>query len=136
MARSPRQDDKWGEAAIGAGFTLLPNHFIGINEFVDEERQLSPTEMFVLLQLLSAWWAAERLPFPSKATVARRTGLSPRQIQRAMTALEQKGYVRRVERFNEARGRMSNYYDLAGLVHAVAAAAEEHPQAFKRKVRD
>jgi hypothetical protein len=136
MARAARTDEKWGPAAITAGFTLLPNHLIGLNQFVAEERHVTPTEMFVLLQLLSAWWQAERLPFPSKATIARRTGLSPRQIQRAMTGLEEKQYLRRVERYNEARGRMSNYYNLSGLVQAVTEAALAEPQAFRRRAKD
>jgi len=126
--------DKWGEQAIAAGFTLLPNHFLALNQFLPDDRRLSPTEMLVLLQILSAWWSKDKLPFPSKATIAQRAGLSPRQVQRALTALEQSGFVKRVSRYNRNQGRTSNQFDLTGLVAAVVGAAESNPTAFKRQI--
>src|SRR5687767_5772113 len=85
-----RTQQKWGEAATAAGFTVLPNHLLSINQFLSVDRQITPTEMVVLLQVLSAWWSADKLPFPSKTTIARRAGLSPRQVQRALSGLEGK----------------------------------------------
>jgi DNA-binding MarR family transcriptional regulator len=127
--------EKWGSEAIAAGFTVLPNHFIALNQFVGEEKALSPTEMLVTLQILSSWWSKDRLPFPSKATIASRSGLSPRQVQRALTALEQKGYVERITRYSTNQARTSNQFKLTGLVTAVAEAAKDHPAAFKRQVQ-
>jgi len=128
-------EQKWGSAAINAGFSILPNHFISINQFVQEEARITPTEMLVVLQIISSWWSKERLPFPSKATIAARAGLSPRQVQRALTALEQKGYIERLTRYNRSQARASNQYDLSGLVAAVVKAAEENPGAFKRQAQ-
>lgn len=125
--------EKWGPEAIAAGFTVLPNHFLALNQFVDEQKALSPTEMLVVLQILAAWWSKDRLPFPSKATIATRAGLSPRQVQRALTALEQKGYIERVTRYSTNQARTSNQFKLDGLVTAVMNAAREHPAAFKRQ---
>ena len=42
---------------------------------------LSPTQLAVLMQLCDFWWDSERKPYPSKATLAERLGLSPRQVQ-------------------------------------------------------
>ena len=125
--------DKWGSDAISAGFTVLPNHFISLNQFVEDDKKISPTEMIVILQILSAWWSKDRLPFPSKATIGTRSGLSARQVQRALTGLEDKGYINRLVRFNRNQARASNQFDLSGLVSAVANAAERHPGAFKRQ---
>jgi predicted transcriptional regulator len=127
--------EKWGADAISAGFTVVPNHLIAINQFVDQAKRLSPTEMLVVLQILQAWWAKDRLPFPSKATIASRAGLSPRQVQRALTSLEAKEYIQRVKRFAANQGRTSNQYDLDGLVRTVMAVAARNPTAFKGSLR-
>lgn len=126
--------DKWGQSAIGAGFTVVPNHLIALNQFVTEERRISPTEMIVILQLLAAWWSKDRLPFPSKATIAARAGLSSRQVQRALTSLEQKKYLERITRFSTNKARTSNEFKLDGLVEAVKHAADNQPAAFKRLI--
>lgn len=124
---------KWGSDVVSAGFTSLPNHLLSINQFVPKENHLTPTELLTLFQILSAWWDADRLPFPSKATIARRLGLSPRQVQRALNGLEEKGYISRVARFYQNRGRASNSYDLSKVVALVRTLAAQNPDAFKRR---
>lgn len=126
-----RTREKWGEAVINAGFTILPNHLLALNQHLTHERQLTPTEMFVLLQVLLAWWSANRLPFPSKAAIAARTGLSARQVQRALASLEQKRLLTRTARYQEGRGRMTNLYDPGGLVQAVTEFATRQPNIFE-----
>jgi predicted transcriptional regulator len=124
---------KWGSDVASAGFTSLPNHLLSINQFVRKENRLTPTELLTLFQILSAWWHADRLPFPSKATIAKRLGLSPRQVQRALNGLEEKGYITRVARFYQNKGRASNSYDLSKIVALVQVVAGENPDAFKRR---
>jgi len=97
------------------------------------DRQVSPTEMVVLLQILAAWWSVDRLPFPSKSTIGRRAGLSPRQVQRALSSLEEKQFLARVARYSSNRARSSNEYDISGLVNLVRKLGEAYPDAFKRK---
>lgn len=128
-----RTRNKWGEAVTAAGFTIVPNHLLGINEFVDEENKLSPTEMVVLLQILMAWWSAERMPFPSKSTISSRAGLSARQVQRALAALERKGILQRHARYGEDNARRSNQYNLVDLVAKVQGLVEISPEAFRAK---
>jgi hypothetical protein len=132
MAKSStaRTQEKWGKEVIEAGFTILPNHFVAINQFLDADRKLTPTEMFVLLQVLLAWWSASRLPFPSKAAISARTGLSPRQVQRALASLEKKGHLVRTARFQSGRGRTTNAYDPSGLVAIVREMAAKQPNVF------
>jgi hypothetical protein len=130
---APTMSRKWGSDIVSSGFTSLPNHLLSINQFVRKERRLTPTELLTLFQILSAWWHAEQLPFPSKTTIARRLGLSPRQVQRALNGLEEKGYLTRVARFYPNRGRASNSYDLSKMVALVRVLAEQNPDAFKRR---
>lgn len=129
-ASTARTNEKWGKAVVDAGFTILPNHLVAINQFLDKSRQLTPTEMFVLLQVLLAWWSADRLPFPSKAAISARTGLSPRQVQRALASLEKKEFLVRTARFQTGRGRTTNAYDPGGLVAAVREMAAKQPNIF------
>jgi hypothetical protein len=88
--------------------------------------------MVVLLQILLAWWDPSKLPFPSKATIARRAGLSPRQVQRSLTSLEAKEFISRVARFNNSSARSSNEYDVGGVARAVRKYADAYPTAFRR----
>ena len=88
MSAATGFERKWGQGVVDAGFTMVPNHLIAANGFLSVEERVSPTEMFLLLQLLSVWWNASDMPFPSKATLAKRLGLkSTRQVQRALGSL-------------------------------------------------
>lgn len=48
--------------------------------------------------------------------LAERLGLSPRQVQRHIADLETAGLVERVERRAPHGGKLTNVYDLGGLV--------------------
>lgn len=122
---------KWGEDALLAGFAILPNHLIAINQFLPSEQKLSPTEIVVLLNVVSFWWGAEKMPFPSNITLAMRCGISSRQVQRAIKALEARGLVRRRVRFSATGTRMTNELDLRGLVSVINTLARQTPDAFK-----
>ena len=71
------------------------------------------------------WWEADKVPFPSKDTLARRMGKSPRQVQRYLTQLEEAGFISRIERFNGRKAQVSNGYALAGLVAKLVAIEPE-----------
>jgi DNA-binding transcriptional ArsR family regulator len=79
----------WGKDVRQAGFTQVPNALI--------ERQaalgLDSVDFNILVQLLAHWWEPDRFPYPSKARLAERVGLSPRQVQRRITRLERDGLI-------------------------------------------
>ena len=77
---------------------------------------LNPTQLTVLMQLCDFWWERDRKPYPSKAVLAERLDLSPRQVQRHIADLETAGLVKRVERRATHGGKLANMYDLDGLV--------------------
>lgn len=125
--------DKWGEAVAQRGFAQIPNYLLLLNQFVDEDNQLSPTELLVLFQLVGSWWKKDALPFPSMATLAKRCGVSSRQIQRAVNELEAKGLIQRVKR--RSSGIISsNAYDLAPLAEVLGEVAKAYPNEFARNV--
>ncbi len=72
------------------------------------------------MHLADYWWDAERRPWPKKQTLGERLNLSARQVQRYIAELEEMGYVKRIERTAPHRGKLSNEYDLSGLVARLA----------------
>ena len=113
--------DKWGPKVIELGFCVLPSLIFRAQRRLG----LNPTQLAVLLQLADFWWDAARKPFPKKVDLADRLGLSDRQVQRHIADLEQAGFVRRIERTASHRGKISNEYDLSGLVEKLKALEPE-----------
>lgn len=68
------------------------------------------------MQLADYWWEADNKPYPSKQALSDRLGIGSRQIQRYIAELEKAGLVTRIERTGDNGGKLSNYYDLSGLV--------------------
>ena len=89
---------KWGEDVAGRGFTQVPNYLLLINQFLDEEKTLSPLEILLLIQLVGTWWRKNEAPFPSMRTLAARCGTSERQVQRAIGKLEKALLLKRIKR--------------------------------------
>lgn len=110
---SPKSSaEKWGQKVMDLGFCLVPSLLLRAQRRLN----LSPTQLAVLLQLCDFWWDKDRKPFPSKETLAQRLSLSERQVQRYIADLEQEGLVHRVDRRASNGGKLSNIYDLSGLV--------------------
>jgi predicted transcriptional regulator len=119
-AKAPRKSgaaaNKWGAKVIALGFCMLPSLLLRAQRRLG----LNPTQLAVLIQLADFWWDAGRKPFPKKADLALRLNLSERQVQRYIAELEEAGFVRRIERRASHRGKISNEYDLQGLVDKLA----------------
>jgi len=115
-SRKAASEEKWGAKVIALGFCILPSLLLR----AQRRLRLSPTQLAVLVQLADFWWDAGRKPFPKKADLADRLGLSDRQVQRYIAELEAAGYVQRIERRASHRGKISNEYDLQGLVDKLA----------------
>ena len=77
---------------------------------------LNPTQLAVLMQTCDFWWDCERKLYPSKALLAKRLGLGPRQVQLHISDLEAAGLVERVERRAPHGGKLTNLHDLGGPV--------------------
>lgn len=89
---------------------------------------LSGMQLVLILQLHEYWWKSDQLPFPKKETLAKRMGISEKQVQRLTKQLEVAGYIKRIVRKNY-RGQTSNGIDFTGLVKKLKELAPEFMQA-------
>jgi DNA-binding MarR family transcriptional regulator len=112
---------KWGKLVMDLGFCIVPSLLLR----AQPRLKLSPTQLAVLMHLADYWWDVNRKPYPSKKTLGDRLGLSPRQVQRYIAELEEMKLVQRVERKAVHRGKLSNEYDLSGLVARLKALEPE-----------
>jgi len=90
---------------------------------------INAQQMMVLLQLAEHWWKHESKVFPSKSSLAERVGLSEKQVQRHVKVLEAKKLVRRIQRTSPGKGKISNEYDLSGLVAKLQEIAKDFEKA-------
>ena len=129
-------EKKWGKKVVALGFCIVPSLLLKAQRRIG----LNPTQLAVLVQLLDHWWDKERRPFPGKKLLAERLGLSPRQVQRHIADLEQAGLVQRTARVGAHGGKLSNEYDLSGLVKRLKTLepefrrVEEQAEAARREV--
>lgn len=105
-------EKKWGKQVMALGFCIVPSLLLRAQQRLG----LNPTQLAVLMQLCDFWWEDARKPHPGKKLLAERLGLSERQVQRYIAELEQAGLVERIERRASHGGKMTNTYDLSGLV--------------------
>jgi hypothetical protein len=114
-------EQKWGLEVMKLGFSIVPSLLLR----AQKRLSLNPTQLAVLLQLADYWWDAERKPFPSKQALSDRLGISPRQVQRYIADLEEMKLVKRIERRALHKGKLSNQYDMSGLVKRLQELAPE-----------
>lgn len=127
-----RAEDKFGVPVMKHGYTMLPNLLME----AQGKLKIKHAEFNVLVQLIHHWWDADKDPHPAKDSIARRMGLSPRQVQRVLTKLEKDGLIRRVERFSGRKSQIANGYDLAPLVQKLGLVEPEFTKAKEqRKIR-
>jgi DNA-binding MarR family transcriptional regulator len=128
-----RNERKWTKPLMDAGYTVIP--------YVILDRQdsfgLTPVEVNVLMHLANHWWNPDNLPRPKKASLAKRMGVSPRTVQRAIAHLEEMGLMQRKARHNPGGGQGANFYDFTGLIaKAQPYALEEIARREERKQED
>ncbi len=130
-AAKRHSEKKWGATVISQGFCIVPALLLRAQGRLG----LSATQLALILQLSEFWWEDGKLPWPKKETVAKRLGITEKQVQRLARELEQRGYIKRVTRMTR-HGQTSNAYDLSGLVSKLQALAPEFAAAAeaKRKV--
>lgn len=124
-----RAEDKFGAQVMKHGYTMLPNLLLQ----AQGRLKISHAQFNVLVQIISHWWDADKDPFPTKDTIARRMGLSARQIQRHLTELEDSGFIKRHERFSGKNAQIANGYSLNGLVEKLREIEPEFGKAAEQK---
>lgn len=131
-----RAEKKWGSNVMKLGFCMIPSMLLRAQRRLG----INPTQLAILLQLADYWWDADNKPYPSKQSLSDRLGIGTRQIQRYIAELEKAGYVTRIERFGDNNGKLTNFYDLSGLVEKLKqfepefTAVEEEAKEKRKKV--
>ncbi len=123
---SYRIEEKWGLAAE-LGFTQFPDLLLKAQRTLG----ISPTEFNVLMNVVSFWWAAEDLPFPSANGVANRIGMQPRTVRNALKGLEAKGLL--IRSAIKGRGAGRHEFDLSPLVERLNDIASRDAKYLSRK---
>lgn len=121
-------EKKWGRQVMKVGFNIVPSIIFKAQQRLG----LTSQQLVVLLHLSDYWWDANRDPWPSVTTLAARMGLGRRQVQKIIADLETAGLVKRVERTAKHKGKLSNAYDLSGLVKKLKELAPEFLEADKQ----
>ncbi|GGE41255.1 hypothetical protein GCM10011367_14870 [Marinicauda pacifica] len=113
--------EKFGSNVIDRGFAIVPSVLLRCQERL----KINGQQLALLIHLIDAWWTPDAKPWPSKASLAQKMQLSPKQIQRHMRLLEEAGYVQRKKRFRGQGNQVSNEYDLTGLVKRLSELADD-----------
>lgn len=129
VATEGRPYAKWGEAAI-AGWQALPDVLLKNQHKLD----LTPTELLVLINVLSFWWYVEELPFPRVTTLAKRMNVTPRTVQRALQKLFDKGLLTKKRDLGKDNVERE-VLDPSGLVEILKRWAIEDPAFEHRRHR-
>ncbi|WP_252508535.1 helix-turn-helix domain-containing protein, partial [Acinetobacter baumannii] len=87
--KSDNFDKKWGIETAKHGWIGVPTLLL----FAQDELQITPLELNVLLNLIMHWWNKDKHPYPAQASIARRMGMSVRTIQRTLDDLVAKGLI-------------------------------------------
>ena len=131
--RLRRNEQKWTVPLMEAGWSVLPNVILDRQKIL----KLDPVDVNILLHLVKHWWYADRLPYPSKQTIADCMGVDASTVRRHIAKLEKRNLIQRVARYDKRKGQQSNQYDLTGLIDAARPLAEEMIEIRKsRKKKD
>lgn len=105
----------WGPK-LGKSFTAVSNFFLANAHRLANGNGLTPTEMLVVIQILSFKWSSQA-PFPSLRSIATRMHLSVRTVRDTVRRLEGLGLVQRELNPNGGRSR----YHFEGLFKQLEA---------------
>ncbi len=114
-------EKKWGKALLAPGWSTIPSAIL----LKQDELKLTANDINILMHLIAHWWYAERLPYPSIAEIARRMRVHRSTVQRSLRSMEQRKLLTRNTRTNRSRGRLTNSYDLDGLIRKATPLAKE-----------
>lgn len=124
--------ERWGGPLIDAGYTVIPNAILLRMQALG----LDALDLAIIAHIASYWWSKEKLPFPSKASLAKGLRVDPSTIRRRIAKLEAGKLIRRVKRKGRHGGNDSNMYDLAPLIKAAEPYAKEMIQERNKSIKD
>jgi len=123
-----RFEKKWSKAVTKHGYTMLPSLLLR----GQAKLGITANELNVLLQIIEHWWEPENDPYPAKDAIARRMGITGRQVQRILKQLEVKKLIKRQARFHGLKNQTSNSYSFAGLAEKLKLIEPEFAKAVEQ----
>ena len=83
----------FGAEVVSHGYTGVPNILVRAQSRLG----ISTTQFNIIVQLLSYWIDPARPPFPPKRDLAQRMSITQQTLRINIKALEDKGYINRVQ---------------------------------------
>jgi len=123
---------KWSKVMMTAGWTVIPNVLLVRQKALG----LEPLDVNILLHIMQHWWRKDDKPHPSKDTIAKAIGVTPRTVQRRIAAMEKAGFIHRQQRRTSSKASLTNIYHLDGLITAAKPFAQEMIEGIKKKADD
>lgn len=103
----------FGAKVYSHGYTGVPNILLRAQHRLG----ITPTQLSIIVQLLSYYYDPLRPPFPTKRELAKRIGITEQTIRINIKALEEAGLVTREQWKTAAGDYGSNRYHLTGLIN-------------------
>jgi hypothetical protein len=111
---------RFGEIIARNGIASIPDAIFSFQK----ELGLSVGECWFVAQILRFKWTTE-LPRPSLHKMSDYTGVSLRTLFRYKSSLEEKGYLKVVNRYRENGGQDTNYYDFTPMFEKIISLLNE-----------
>ena len=102
----------FGAKVYSHGYTGVPNILLRAQNRLG----ITPTQLTIIVQLLSYFYDPLRPPFPTKRELAKRIGITEQTLRINIKALEDAGLVKREQWTTAAGDYGSNRYHLTGLI--------------------
>jgi len=126
-------DAKYGKKVMENGYTMVPSILLRAQGRLG----LSPTHLTILLQLMEYWWYKDNPARPSQKSLAERTGMKVRTLQRHLKVLKDGGFITIEERHHPGHnGNQPNIYHLDGLVAKLKKLEPEFTEQRKRAIAE
>jgi predicted transcriptional regulator len=98
------------------------NFFIVDNGIFDERLNLEPLDKLVYICLLRYANNNSKEAYPGQETIAKNVGISRKRVNLAVKVLEERGLIKKQQRFDKTGGQKSNnyiVYDANEVIHRV-----------------
>lgn len=102
----------FGTKVLSHGYTGVPNILLRAQKRLG----ITPTQLNIIVQLLSYYYDPARPPFPTKRDLAQRVGITEQTLRINIKALEDAGLITREQWKTAAGDYGSNRYHMSGLV--------------------
>jgi len=102
----------FGSDVLKHGYTGVPNIMVR----GQAKLGLNPTQINILIQLLSYYFDPDRPPYPPKRDLLKRMRISESTLKKHIKELEEAGFIKREQQVTPAGEYGSNIYHLDGLM--------------------